>query len=626
MRVKDLLNHGPTPVPPTSSTSTEAPGSNEVVGNESTQEPLRFEGPPSSRPVPAYGAATTNAGFRNRSLEEMDAAHSLIGLGGSARGAEAHSDVPAVCASVEGRGNPHSEPLTSGNADSGSSATSPATSDSTLLASPTPHEHRISPPAGPSIHIPTLVISTRDTTSSYLATTPKGDPSSSSGDMAVTALADVASATTTTVAAPKLLTSNSLAAVPLRINNLPSNVNLTIRLVTKQSISGEPSGDTPPDNSLDASSEAPSNNATIDTPLDGSSEAPPNNTPTNTSSDGSSEAPPNDTSTDTPLDGSSEAPSNQILNPKCLVSGCVTTCTFSRKVVSHFFGRNKKCILAIPDSFWPSYCRMHYQRVEYRLKGTFWEEQGKLIRLMVDRLELWEREGVQVVQSWEVKARTREQNRLDKYNALVADAMASGGCRSLFSPFPPFLSPFPSFASKKERNILNPTRTAIQSIIDSAAYHNLVSGPPIIPRICPKTGKALPPKRIAKPHPPLLVGATWTWLTQRFGPGKSFDEIRQILDGIMTSLTSLPDRAGSYPEIELLPQLSGAYMKDWETSKKLKVTEKAEGEGEGEMDEDEVADGTQNFKPLNGAKRRKREAEAKKQQRQAKKQKTSHVH
>ena len=60
-----------------------------------------------------------------------------------------------------------------------------------------------------------------------------------------------------------------------------------------------------------------------------------------------------------------------------------------RKVISHFFGRNKKCTRAIPENVWAMFCRRHYQRSRYRNVHNFGSVQMDLIRKTVENLEDW---------------------------------------------------------------------------------------------------------------------------------------------------------------------------------------------------------------------------------------------
>ena len=73
-------------------------------------------------------------------------------------------------------------------------------------------------------------------------------------------------------------------------------------------------------------------------------------------------------------------------------------CTFSegcmlesedRKVVSHYFGRNKLCTLGVPDHIWAPYCRKHYQRTRYRNVGNYVDIQMDLVKTTLKRMKKW---------------------------------------------------------------------------------------------------------------------------------------------------------------------------------------------------------------------------------------------
>ncbi|MCJ1471472.1 hypothetical protein MMC13_000111 [Lambiella insularis] len=70
------------------------------------------------------------------------------------------------------------------------------------------------------------------------------------------------------------------------------------------------------------------------------------------------------------------------------VEGCVLDSP-DRKVISHFFGRNKKCTRAIPESVWAPFCRRHYQRTRYRNVDNFGGVQMDLVRRTVENLQVW---------------------------------------------------------------------------------------------------------------------------------------------------------------------------------------------------------------------------------------------
>ncbi|KAL8946270.1 MAG: hypothetical protein Q9183_007929, partial [Haloplaca sp. 2 TL-2023] len=58
-----------------------------------------------------------------------------------------------------------------------------------------------------------------------------------------------------------------------------------------------------------------------------------------------------------------------VVDPVCAGEpdgGCTLSSGDHRKVVSHIFGRNKRCTHQIPEDCWIKYCRKHYQRQKYR--------------------------------------------------------------------------------------------------------------------------------------------------------------------------------------------------------------------------------------------------------------------
>ena len=93
-----------------------------------------------------------------------------------------------------------------------------------------------------------------------------------------------------------------------------------------------------------------------------------------------------------------------------------------RKVISHFFGRNKKCTRAIPENVWAMFCRRHYQRSRYRNVHNFGSVQMDLIRKTVENLEDWGE-----VAHFELTLRKRTMMAIkceDEYNQKVEDSRA----------------------------------------------------------------------------------------------------------------------------------------------------------------------------------------------------------
>jgi hypothetical protein len=83
--------------------------------------------------------------------------------------------------------------------------------------------------------------------------------------------------------------------------------------------------------------------------------------------------------------------------------------TPDRKVVSNYFGRNKKETLAIPAELWDVYCRQHYQRARYRLRERWAPIQMELVLRMVERLRDWGH-----IDSWNVTLQQAAQQELSQ--------------------------------------------------------------------------------------------------------------------------------------------------------------------------------------------------------------------
>ena len=101
-----------------------------------------------------------------------------------------------------------------------------------------------------------------------------------------------------------------------------------------------------------------------------------------------------------------------------------------RKVVSHVFGRNKRCTHQIPDDCWIKYCRKHYQRQKYRCPSDWFETQLLLIDGQIDKMEAWGG-----ITSWTIAIRKKERELLDQENNYKAlhDHLPEGPrCRERF--------------------------------------------------------------------------------------------------------------------------------------------------------------------------------------------------
>lgn len=154
--------------------------------------------------------------------------------------------------------------------------------------------------------------------------------------------------------------------------------------------------------------------------------------------------------------------------------------THYRKIISHFFGRNKSATKVFPDYVWVHYCRKHYQRARYRA-GQWPFTQCDLLIESLSRMEDWGG-----VQSFEVILRRREQERRSNANT---DGDASGSADSS-----------PSLSGS-----------------GSAAK--------------------LPP--IGRKNPRAVTAPVPDWLLERIGSGLTFGDIREIIRQIRRHMEDL---------------------------------------------------------------------------------------
>lgn len=117
--------------------------------------------------------------------------------------------------------------------------------------------------------------------------------------------------------------------------------------------------------------------------------------------------------------------------------GCMES-SVSRKAISHFFGRNKKCTLLIPAHVWISICRKHYQRTRYRNADRYAMYQVDLIRKQIEKIDRWEktfREKGQPspIKGWTIALRKRQNQGASAASALAVPAWIQGSAGSGYS-------------------------------------------------------------------------------------------------------------------------------------------------------------------------------------------------
>ncbi|KAI1001318.1 hypothetical protein K3495_g6882 [Podosphaera aphanis] len=103
---------------------------------------------------------------------------------------------------------------------------------------------------------------------------------------------------------------------------------------------------------------------------------------------------------------------------KCMYIPNCDTGSQLRKAISHIFGRNKICTRQIPSHVWVHYCRKHYQRSRYRNPKEYAKLQCDLVQQQIRRVHDWSQSNAAygrngVVQDWSISVRKREQKRLD---------------------------------------------------------------------------------------------------------------------------------------------------------------------------------------------------------------------
>ena len=125
---------------------------------------------------------------------------------------------------------------------------------------------------------------------------------------------------------------------------------------------------------------------------------------------------------DSPISPTNPASVSSTTAYTCHMPGCSLDSP-ERRVVSHFFGRNKKETRAIPEDCWVFYCRQHYQRSRYRMKTTqFGQKQMDLVRATVQNLET---KGIIVC--WDISLRKRALELVVSEDMARSTSSAAGG-------------------------------------------------------------------------------------------------------------------------------------------------------------------------------------------------------
>ncbi len=116
--------------------------------------------------------------------------------------------------------------------------------------------------------------------------------------------------------------------------------------------------------------------------------------------------------------------------------GCYLESTDHRKIVSQYFGRNKRCTQLLTDELWLVWCRKHYQQRRYNLQqeGTWHLKKLELIRIQIERFKKHTE-----IHCWDIALHKTERIRLDMEEA----ALVIPGAKPPASPvWERFLEPY----------------------------------------------------------------------------------------------------------------------------------------------------------------------------------------
>ncbi|KAG0154240.1 hypothetical protein PDIDSM_1620 [Penicillium digitatum] len=175
-----------------------------------------------------------------------------------------------------------------------------------------------------------------------------------------------------------------------------------------------------------------------------------------------------------------------------------------RKVVSHVFGRNKAVTKLFPLGVWVHYCRKHYQRARYR--ADQWPfTQCDLLLESLSRMEHWDG-----VDSFELILRRREQVRVGR---------ETEGAPTTEAP------------NKRETN---PSADQAQDQ-DSRSL-----------------GAAT--RAAGRKHPTAIIAPVPDWLRRHVGHGKTFQEIRHIIELVRNHMARLRNRERAQQQLNPIPK------------------------------------------------------------------------
>ncbi|KAJ5472758.1 hypothetical protein N7530_006759 [Penicillium desertorum] len=200
-----------------------------------------------------------------------------------------------------------------------------------------------------------------------------------------------------------------------------------------------------------------------------------------------------------------------------------------RKVVSHVFGRNKAVTKLFPLGVWVHYCRKHYQRARYR--ADQWPfTQCDLLLESLNRMENWDG-----VESFELILRRREQMRVGRETESAPNTETS--------------------------NQNNTTPSAGHTQDQDNKSSGTVTRPP------------------GRKHPTAIIAPVPDWLRQHVGHGKTFQEIRHIIELVRNHMVRLRNQERAQQQLNHIsksPSAPGSPRRGGlSTSRKGRITKPA---------------------------------------------------
>lgn len=248
---------------------------------------------------------------------------------------------------------------------------------------------------------------------------------------------------------------------------------------------------------------------------------------------------------------------------QCQFSGesCSTESTHYRKVISHIFGRNKKCTVNVPDSVWIYYCRKHYQRARYRT-GEWPFRQCDLAIDTIHNMRAWGG-----VESFNLKLRRRESRRPSsgaqgndhdhQQNQSLPSSPQQEQGQLLLQPADRATASLFTAINEAPSSPEKPVDTNIteSDSADEQATGSL-GGQGVLAANNTNNGsgndsnkKKRSPRSIPRPVP--------DWLHDRVGNNVSFDDTLQVLRDLRDHLLQVSGSGeqAHFPDIEVLPNL-----------------------------------------------------------------------